>query len=642
MRTHPAPAPGAHLTSMPLSRATSTCSTVSAAISISTGAAAPGGGPAARYASLLIRLLGLSQSAGGCRADGDACVPLDALWDLAHSELSGLTAAARAAAAREGRPRALDCEVSQAERQLAGLRADASDCLLDGATRAAVQQQLGSAIAAIHRGAYSEGALAAPAAAPAAAADAASPAEPEPEAASPSSAGSSSDCGTGRDGGDGGGAGLSPSSGTSFGGACGGGGSLAGGRRSPVEAEAEDDGAGGCDGDVEADADADADPDADYGPHCARLFSPSPAPPASSRQASLGFTEPSVGGGGLGPSPRVTGNVFVASATLPPTPPGAGKKAAAAAAAVSLGAPSPTAKRTGWGRSVLPQESGLWNASPFHPASPASPTGPRSGRGTPRGSSCSAASVSAACAAAPPPPALAAPAPAPPPARSASGRLQPARAPGGAAGGRAPGGGAGGYSVVCVPASSTGGGKALQMRLDPDTAAALAALYRTPQKLDSADTLGYTVRAAPAPAAAAAPEEHAHGCGGAPLLGEHPRFAAAREAFLRGGASSGGSNWVARLTSAARTGSACDVDGAVGRLQAAFARNGLPLRFDRLGPCTYGVCGKRLNVRQVNGQLLVRMGGGYDDVTTALARLPWTALAAEAGARGGAAATAAW
>jgi hypothetical protein len=38
---------------------------------------------------------------------------------------------------------------------------------------------------------------------------------------------------------------------------------------------------------------------------------------------------------------------------------------------------------------------------------------------------------------------------------------------------------------------------------------------------------------------------------------------------------------VARLTSATRTGSAGDVDGAVGRLEAAFARNGLPLRFDR-------------------------------------------------------------
>jgi hypothetical protein len=46
-------------------------------------------------------------------------------------------------------------------------------------------------------------------------------------------------------------------------------------------------------------------------------------------------------------------------------------------------------------------------------------------------------------------------------------------------------------------------------------------------------------------------------------------------------------------------------------------------------------------VRQVNGQLLVRVGAGFDDVTTALARLPWAAVAAEPGVRGGAAAMAA-
>jgi hypothetical protein len=156
--------------------------------------------------------------------------------------------------------------------------------------------------------------------------------------------------------------------------------------------------------------------------------------------------------------------------------------------------------------------------------------------------------------------------------------------------------------VVSVPAGSSDGNKTLQMRLDPDTAAALAALYRrgagpnhggcarlwplqktrlwvlalalshcrcarpraakallgrpgasgsspvhalplawlltllaasnkpprTPQKLDSADTLGYKVRTAPSPAATQ-PDEHAVGYGAAPLLGEHPRFAAARE-----------------------------------------------------------------------------------------------------------------
>jgi hypothetical protein len=152
----PAVEPGALLTSMPLSRATSTSSTVSASISVSTGAAAPGGGAAARHASLLLRLLALGQPAGGCRSGGKrcrssggggggggrACVPLDALWDLVHCEVAALSAATRAAAAREGRPRAFDCEVTQAERQLAMLREDASDCLLDSATRAAVQQQV--------------------------------------------------------------------------------------------------------------------------------------------------------------------------------------------------------------------------------------------------------------------------------------------------------------------------------------------------------------------------------------------------------------------------------------------------------------------------------------------------------------------
>lgn len=36
----------------------------------------------------------------------------------------------------------------------------------------------------------------------------------------------------------------------------------------------------------------------------------------------------------------------------------------------------------------------------------------------------------------------------------------------------------------------------------------------------------------------------------------------------------------------------------------------------------YAAAGKRLHLREVNGQLLVRTGGGYEELLCALAKLP--------------------
>jgi hypothetical protein len=283
------------------------------------------------------------------------------------------------------------------------------------------------------------------------------------------------------------------------------------------------------------------------------------------------------------PSPRAN-HIFIASAALPP--PGTSKKPAAP-------------KRNGWGRSVLPQDNGLWNASPFHPASP----------------SASPALSPAPAAPVPAPPARAGAASGPP-SRSASGRLAERAAGGAAAAGAAAAAAAGrlgaprataagkdGFSVVCVPApagAGTKGSGTLHMKLDPETAAHLAALYRwagpavwvrsgraaglwgrplvgprecacctadggarltpcpaappplhaldahrTPQKRDSADTLGYTIKRTshgphPAGFAAGAPGGSAGVPGGAlggagggvgapAVLGEQPGFAAAKQ-----------------------------------------------------------------------------------------------------------------
>jgi hypothetical protein len=43
----------------------------------------------------------------------------------------------------------------------------------------------------------------------------------------------------------------------------------------------------------------------------------------------------------------------------------------------------------------------------------------------------------------------------------------------------------------------------------------------------------------------------------------------------------------------------------------------------RVAPFTYNAGGKKLHVREANGHLLVRTGGGYEELLTALAKLPW-------------------
>lgn len=47
-------------------------------------------------------------------------------------------------------------------------------------------------------------------------------------------------------------------------------------------------------------------------------------------------------------------------------------------------------------------------------------------------------------------------------------------------------------------------------------------------------------------------------------------------------------------------------------------------------PFTYSVAGKRLALKEANGQLFVRTGGGYEELVSVLAKLP----AAPAGAGG--------
>jgi hypothetical protein len=42
--------------------------------------------------------------------------------------------------------------------------------------------------------------------------------------------------------------------------------------------------------------------------------------------------------------------------------------------------------------------------------------------------------------------------------------------------------------------------------------------------------------------------------------------------------------------------------------------------------------GRRIHIREVNGRLLVRTGGGYEELLSALAKLPWSPAAAAAAA----------
>jgi len=181
------------------------------------------------------------------------------------------------------------------------------------------------------------------------------------------------------------------------------------------------------------------------------------------------------------------------------------------------------------------------------------------------------------------------------------------------------------------------------MKLDPETAAQLAALYRcaglgglgsslaeaglqpghvtafahpmlincfymfanrspnhdrTPQKRDSADALGYSVK----PAVPQAAHHHhptaaynSSPAGAAvTLVGDCHGFSAAKEAFLRGlisqtagSSSAAGSRqaqdgkWVARLVGGVKPATAEEVDLAMARLEVALAANGINLQFER-------------------------------------------------------------
>ena len=53
---------------------------------------------------------------------------------------------------------------------------------------------------------------------------------------------------------------------------------------------------------------------------------------------------------------------------------------------------------------------------------------------------------------------------------------------------------------------------------------------------------------------------------------------------------------------------------------------------DRVAPFTYVAAGKKLHVREANGHLLVRTGGGYEELLTALGKLPWGGIGAAAAA----------
>jgi hypothetical protein len=61
-----------------------------------------------------------------------------------------------------------------------------------------------------------------------------------------------------------------------------------------------------------------------------------------------------------------------------------------------------------------------------------------------------------------------------------------------------------------------------------------------------------------------------------------------------------------------------------------------------VAPFTYVAAGKKLHVREVNGHLLVRTGGGYEELLTALAKLPCGGGIGGGGTVGGPLAAAAW
>jgi hypothetical protein len=63
------------------------------------------------------------------------------------------------------------------------------------------------------------------------------------------------------------------------------------------------------------------------------------------------------------------------------------------------------------------------------------------------------------------------------------------------------------------------------------------------------------------------------------------------------------------------------VDAGVRDLEALLQHHGLAVDFWRLGPCLYSVAGRKLHVRAVHGQLLLRIGAGYEDAMEAIGKM---------------------
>ncbi|WIA20000.1 hypothetical protein OEZ85_005872 [Tetradesmus obliquus] len=124
-------------------------------------------------------------------------------------------------------------------------------------------------------------------------------------------------------------------------------------------------------------------------------------------------------------------------------------------------------------------------------------------------------------------------------------------------------------------------------------------------------------------------------------LAEDPRFSAACKAFLDAHSTAvaaeglsptkasiddglGGARLAARL-SPLKDADSSQIDEAMGRLASALQAHGVNLELSRSGPSLYSAAGRKLRLRMLNGNLLVRTGGGHQDLLDALGKLPLSA-----------------
>ena len=83
-------------------------------------------------------------------------------------------------------------------------------------------------------------------------------------------------------------------------------------------------------------------------------------------------------------------------------------------------------------------------------------------------------------------------------------------------------------------------------------------------------------------------------------------------------------NWLKSLTanSAKQATDPKRVDQLVGKFQQLMQQNGLEIPLKKLGPCQYKLGSYRLSLKVGSNKLLVRCGGGYEELMSAVEKMP--------------------